>query len=133
MRLHHNNSGSAQLAVLCERRIGHPVIAAARMRVETAEGKRQTRVLAIAVNQLWWLELSAWPRRSVGRVLGWRPLDGMAAHTELQRGGGYAIELSWPTQCELYTGRLLGGEQADELVGQLTADAFARAAGGSGY
>jgi hypothetical protein len=110
------------------------VIAAARIRIETAEGRRRTRALAIAAGQVWWLELGSWRRRAVGRVLGWRPLEGLAAHTEARRGGGYVIELSWPAQCELYTGTLSAGEDADRLVGQLAADAFARATeGGDGW
>jgi hypothetical protein len=128
MRLDATND-STKLALLCERRIGHPVAVAARIRVETDQGRRRTRALAIAAGQLWWLELGGWPRRTVGRVLGWRPLEGLAAHTERRRNGGYVIELSWPAQCELYTGTLLAGEDAERLVGQLAADAFARAAG----
>jgi hypothetical protein len=128
MRHDHGTKGSTKLALLCERRIGQTVVAAARIRVETAEGRRRTRGLAIAGGQLWWLEVGGWPRRAVGRVLGWRPLEGLAAHTERRRNGGYVIELSWPEQCELYTGLLLPGEDADQLVGQLAADAFSRAA-----
>jgi|GEM_PF-5469551 len=113
------------LGLLCERRIGQPVVAAATLKVQS--DRRSTKLaLAMTAAHLWWLELKTWPRPRVGRVLGWRPLEGLAAHTERRRGGRYVLELSWPLDGELYTGELEAGSDADRLVGQLTAEAFAR-------
>ena len=112
------------LTFLCERRIGQPVIAASRIRVRTPNGY-ETRVVALTANRIMWLGYRPW-RNQVGRVIGWRPLTGLAPHTERRRLGGYSLELSWPDACELYTGTLNAGADADEFVGQLTADAFAR-------
>jgi hypothetical protein len=114
-----------ELIVLCERRIGRPVQAAARLRVKTPSGGR-THVLALAAGCLWWLELHPW-RSRVGAILGYRPLEGLAAHTGQRRRGRHAIELSWPLTGELYVGTLRG-RGAERLAGQLAADQFARTA-----
>jgi hypothetical protein len=112
-----------ELIVLCERRVGRPVDAAARIRVQTPSGAC-TYVLALAVGYLWWIQLDAW-RTRLGRILAYRPLDGLALHTEQQRRGRHVIELSWPSCGELFAGTL-SGPGADWLVGHLAAEQFAR-------
>jgi hypothetical protein len=113
------------LTVLCERRIGEPVLAACRIRIRTTNG---TQICAIALTetQILWLEERP-GRQQLGSVLSWRPLAGLATHTERGRVGGYRLELSWPGQCELFTGTLFPGPDADGFVGHLTAAVFARA------
>jgi hypothetical protein len=111
------------LILLCERRIGQPVDAAARLRVKTPEGRR-TRVLALAGGHIWWLEAHPW-RNRVGRIMLYRPLQGLAAHSERRRRGRYALELSWPAIGELFVGTLYG-PGADRVTGQLAAEQFAR-------
>lgn len=112
-----------ELIVLCERRVGRPVDAAARIRVKTPSGAR-VYVLALAVGDLWWIELDAW-RTRLGRILAYRSLNGLALHTEQQRPGRHVVELSWPSCGELFAGTL-SGPGADWLVGHLAAEQFAR-------
>ncbi len=111
------------LIVLCERRIGRQVDAAARLRVKTPSGAR-THALALAASHLWWLELHPWRMRT-GAIIAYRPLDGLAAHMERRRAGRHLVELSWPAVGELFVG-MLYGPGADRLAGQLTAEQFAR-------
>jgi hypothetical protein len=112
-----------ELIVLCERRIGRSVDAAARLRVQTPSGAR-THALALAGGHVWWLELHPWRMRA-GAIIAYRPLDGLAAHTERRRAGRHRVELSWPSAGELFVGTLYG-PGADRLAGQLTAEQFAR-------
>jgi hypothetical protein len=116
------------LTVLCERRLGRPVDAASRVRSKTRAGTRIS-VLALAAGYVWWLELHPW-RTEIGAIVGYRPLAGLAPHTEPRRKGRHAVELSWPTSGELFVGTAYGSGAA-RLVGQLTADEFARTQVGS--
>jgi hypothetical protein len=82
-------------------------------------------VLAVAAGFVWWLELRPW-RDTVGSILLYRPLDGLAAHSERVRRGRYQLELSWPASGELFVGKLYGAS-ADRFAGQLVAEQFVRA------
>ena len=113
-----------ELIVLCERRIGRPVDVASEFRVKTPAGPR-THLLAVAAGYVWWVELQPW-RSTIGCILLYRPLDGLAAHSERVRPGDYRLELSWPASGELFVGRLHGAG-ADRLAGQLAAEQFVRA------
>ena len=113
-----------ELIVRCERRIGRPVDMAGYARVKTPSGARN-HVLAVAAGYVWWLELHPW-RGRVGRILLYRPLDGLAAHSEPRRRGRHLLELSWPANGELFAATL-HGPGADRLAGQLAAEQFARA------
>lgn len=117
-----------ELIVRCERRIGRPVDMAGYARVKTPSGARK-HVLAVAAGYVWWLELHPW-RGSVGRILLYRPLDGLAAHSEPRRRGRHLLELSWPANGELFV-TTLHGPGADRLAGQLAAEQFARAGAGA--
>ncbi len=113
-----------ELVLLCERRIGRPVDEASQFCVQTPSGAR-THALAVGAGYVWWLELH--PRRgTVGPVLLYRPLDGVATHSEPRRRGRQRLELSWPASGELFVG-VLHGPGADRLAGQLAAEQFARA------
>lgn len=111
------------LAALCERRIGRPVIAAARIRVRTPAGPR-THALALTDGVLWWIELSAW-RSRLGAVIAWRALDDLVIHSAPRLGRGHLLELSSPGTGELLVGAVRG-PGADRLLGQLAAERFAR-------
>lgn len=111
------------LAVLCERRIGRPVIAAARVRVRTPDGAR-THVLALTSGVLWWIELRAW-RTRLGPIIAWRALDDLVIHSARRLGRGHVLELSSPTTGELLIGTV-HGPGADRLLGQLASEQFAR-------
>lgn len=114
---------SNELIVLCERWIGAPVAAAAHVRVKSRTGGR-TYLLALSAGYLWWIELPRW-QLWPGRVLLYRPLAGLATHSERRRRGRHRLELSWPSTSELFTG-VLYGPGADRLAGQLAAEQFAR-------
>ena len=116
------------LIVLCERRIGRPVDVASQFRVKTPSGPR-THVLALAAGSVWWLELQPW-RETIGCILLYRPLHGLAAHSERVRPGRYQLELSWPASGELFVGSLHGAG-ADRFAGHLAAEQFARARTGT--
>jgi hypothetical protein len=113
-----------ELIVLCERRLAKPVDTAVRLRVNTPSGAR-THVLALAAGYLWWIELHPW-RTRLGPILLYRSLHGLAAHTERRRGGRYDVELSWPSNGELFVGTLYG-PGADCVAGLLAAEQFSRA------
>jgi hypothetical protein len=118
------NRDPHELVVLCERRIGRPVDAAARLRVRTPSGAR-THALALAAGYVWWIELRPW-RTRLGPILLYRSLRGLAAHAEGRRSGSHRLELSWPASGELFLGTL-HGPGANRLIGQLAAEQFARA------
>lgn len=111
------------LAVLCEQRIGRPVIAAARIRVRTPAGPR-THVLALTDGVLWWIELHPW-RSGLGAIIAWRALDDLVVHSAPQLVRGHILELSSPGTGELLVGTVRG-PGADRLLGQLAAEQFAR-------
>jgi hypothetical protein len=113
------------LAVLCERRIGRRVLAAAPVRVKTPSGAR-VHALALADNALWWIELSRF-RGHLGAVLAWRLLEDLVVYSSVRRLGGHRLELSCPGSGELLVGTV-HGPGADRLVGQLTAHQFAQVA-----
>jgi hypothetical protein len=117
-----------ELIVRCERRIGRAVDIAGYARVTTPSGARN-HVLAVAAGYVWWLELHPL-RGSVGRILLYRSLDGLAAHSEPRRRGRHLLELSWPGNGELFVATL-HGPGADRLAGQLAAEQFARAGAGA--
>ena len=113
-----------ELILLCERRIGRSVEAAARVRVKTPRGAR-THALALAAGYLWWIELRTWPTR-VGVILLYLPLEGLAGHTQRRRRGRHRMELSWPCSGELFLGTL-HGPGTDRLAGLLAAEQFSLA------
>ncbi len=111
-----------QLEMLSERRIGRPVLAAARVRIRTPKGVC-THVLALTSGVLWWIELRPW-RLRFGPIIAWRSLDGVVVHAEARRGSRHLLELSQPNSGELLEGTVYG-PGADRLIGHLTAEEFA--------
>ena len=117
--------GSHTLATLCERRLGQPVLAACLVQAPTPAGAH-VQAIALTQTHIFWLDHEPW-RGQIGRVLAWRPLAGLAPHTASPRfSRRQLLELSWPATCELFTGTLLAGADADTFVGQLTASQFQR-------
>jgi hypothetical protein len=107
--------------VLCERRIGDRVDAAAPVTISD-----QPCVLALAGHALWVLEDSSSSRHpDVGRVLARWSRDELVSHVE-PSGRGQLLELSWPSHGALVRGLMPAGAPADAFAGQLVADEFAR-------
>lgn len=115
---------AAEVATLCERRIGLQVEAAAPATV-VAEGTTHC-VLALAGDGLWILEDQTRVRRPrIGRVLACWDRSSLVAHVEQSRRGE-RFELSWPRQGALVRGVMPRGGLADQVAGQLVADELAR-------
>ena len=111
----------AELATLCERRVGLQVDAA----VPAAIGADQV-VLALAGDGVWVLEDESHVRRpQVGRVLACWARRGLVAHVERVRRRDL-LELSWPERRALVRGVIPSGPTAELFAGHLVADEFAR-------
>jgi len=110
----------AELAALCERRVGLRVDAA----VPAAIASDQV-VLALAGDGVWVLQdESKLTRPGVGRVVGCWARQGLVAHVEHLRRGDQ-LELSWPARGALLRGVMPSGDTADLFAGHLVADEFA--------
>jgi hypothetical protein len=110
----------AEVANLCERRIGLLVDAAA---PATVAGDHPARcVLALAGDGVWVLEDQSRLRHpQVGRVLASWDRSTLVSHVEHSRGGE-RFEFSWPRQGALVRGVMPSGEAVDLLAGHLVAD-----------
>jgi hypothetical protein len=112
---------SDEIGVLCERRIGDRVDAAAPITITD-----QRCVLALAGNAVWVLEDGSSSRHpEVGRVLARWSRDELVSHVE-PSGRGQRLELSWPRHGALVRGLMPAGTPADAFTGQLVADELAR-------
>jgi hypothetical protein len=110
----------AELAALCERRVGLRVDAAVPAAIATDQV-----VLALAGDGVWVLEdESKLTRPGVGRVLGCWTRQGLVARVEHLRRGNL-LELSWPARGALLRGVMPSGDNADLFAGYLVADEFA--------
>jgi hypothetical protein len=120
----------AEVASLCERRIGLLVDAAAPARVA---GDPRTRcVLALAGDGLWVLEDQCRLRRPrVGRVLACWDRATLVSHVEHSRRG-QRFEFSWPRQGALIRGEMPSGDPADLFAGYLAADELRPVAAATG-
>jgi hypothetical protein len=113
-----------EVAMLCERRIGIQVDAAAPAIV--AAERPAHYVLALAGDGLWVLEDESRTRRlRIGRVLACWDRGGLVAHVEHSRRGE-RFELSWPRHGALVRGVMPPGAPADQVAGHLAADELAR-------
>jgi hypothetical protein len=110
----------AEVASLCERRIGLLVDAAA---PATVAGDASPHcVLALAGDGVWVLEDQSRLRHpQVGRVLACWDRSTLVSHIEHSRRGE-RFEFSWPRQGALVRGVMPAGEAADLLAGHLVAD-----------
>ena len=110
----------AELAALCERRVGLRVDAAVPAAIATDQV-----VLALAGDGVWVLQdESTLTRPGVGRVLGCWARQGLVAHVEHLRRGDQ-LELSWPARGALLRSVMPSGDTADLFAGYLVADEFA--------
>ena len=114
------SKSGAELAAMCERRIGLRVDAAA---PATLAGRERSRcVLALAADGLWVLEDESRPRHpEIGRVLACWDRTGLVAHVQHSRHGE-DLELSWPRNGVLVRGAMPSGGPAGLMAGQLAAD-----------
>lgn len=113
-------TSAAEVAALCERRIGMQVDAAAPATI--AGGPPSRCVLALAGDGVWVLEDESRMRLAqVGRVLACWDRGGLVAHVEHSRRGE-RLELSWPRNGALVRGVMPSGAPADLFAGHLTAD-----------
>ncbi len=111
---------AAEVAALCERRIGLPVDAAAPATI--ADGSRSRCLLALAGDAVWVLEDESRPRRArVGRVLGQWDRTTLVSYVEHSRRGEH-FEFSWPRNGALVRGVMPSGCAAELVAGQLAAD-----------
>ncbi len=111
---------AAEVAALCERRIGLPVDAAAPATIVDASHSRC--LVALAGDAVWVLEDESRPRRArIGRVLGQWDRTSLVSHVEHSRRGEQ-FEFSWPRQGALVRGVMPSGPAAELLAGHLAAD-----------
>jgi hypothetical protein len=125
-----------RLALACERRVGRVVHVASTFnlrRIASPAGNFQPRkplrvVTALTDDELWLLELRQWGIGfHVGAVLCRFPRHCLVAewrHRPWAWPAVWKVELSWPLLATYVVGSLIGGEDADTLMGLLTADEF---------
>ena len=111
---------AAEVAALCERRIGLQVDAAVPATIAANPASRC--VLALAGEGVWVLGDESRVRLAqVGRVLACWDRAGLVAHVEHSRRGE-RLELSWPRNGALVRGVMPPGAPADLFAGHLAAD-----------
>jgi hypothetical protein len=127
------------LATACERRLGRIVHVASIFdlhRISCPAGSLKTRkpprvVLALTDEDIWLIELHHWVVGfCVGAVMGRFPRRGLVAHWRHRRWAWPAVwksELSWPDSAIYVEGALIGGEDADRIMGLLAFDELHRA------
>ena len=125
-----------KLAMACEERLGRIVDVASTFnlqRVMSPVGNFKPRrslrvVLALTESDLWLLELRYWAVGfDVGGVLCQFPRFGLVTQSRHQPWAWPAVwkaRLSWPELATYVTGSMIGGQDADRLVGLLAADEF---------
>ncbi len=118
------NVEPAELATMCERRVGLQVVAAVPTTIAATPDLHC--VLALAGDGLWVLEdESRLTDPRVGRVLACWATRGLVAHVE-RLGRRDRLELSWPANGALVRGVTLPSTMADVFAGHLVADEFSR-------
>jgi hypothetical protein len=127
------------LVIACERRIGQRVRVASTLhvrRVESPAGrarpcKPERMVIALTDNDLWLLAYRYWVVGfSIGAVLCHWPRRAAVVHWRRRWWtwpSVWRLELSWPARGFYVEGDLMGGLDADLLIGLTTSDDFARA------
>jgi hypothetical protein len=125
-----------KLAMACEHRLGRIIDVACVFNLKTVTspvGNFEPRkslcvVLALAEGNLWLLEFRYWAVGfDVGGVLGGFPRFGLASQWRHRWWAWPAVwkaELSWPGLATYITGSLIGGDDADRIMGLLAADEF---------
>jgi hypothetical protein len=115
---------AAEVAALCERRIGLQVDAAVPATIAANPPSRC--VLALAGDGVWVLEDESRVRLTqVGRVLTCWDRASLVAHVEHSHRGE-RLELSWPGNGAFVRGVMPSGAAADLFAGQLAADELAK-------
>lgn len=128
-----------KLATRCEHRVGRVVEVASvfnLQRVASPAGNLEPRksvriVLALTEKDVWLLEFRYWTVGfDVGGVLCRFPRLGLVSqwrHRSWAWPAVWKVELSWPELATYVTGSLIGGDDADRIMGLLAADEFDRA------
>lgn len=112
----------AEVATLCERRLGLPVDAAA---PATLTEDRSRVMLALAGDGVWVLEdESGLSSAKIGRVLACWDRGGLISHIE-PSSHRERFEFSWPRHGALVRGTMPSGPAADLFAGHLAADELA--------
>ena len=125
-----------KLATACEYRLGRIVDGASVFNLQAVKspvGNFETRkslrvVLALAEGDLWLLEFRYWAVGfDVSGVLCRFPRLGLSSkwcHRWWAWPAVWKAELSWPGLATYLTGSLIGGDDADRIIGLLAADEF---------
>jgi hypothetical protein len=131
------------LATACEQRLGRIVDAATTFdlhRLSSPAGSLKLRtplrlVLALTDTDIWLLEFRHWVVGfTIGATLGRFPRRGLAPHWRHRRWAWPAVwkaELSWPETATYVEGAMIGGEDADRIMGLLASDELRRELGRS--
>jgi hypothetical protein len=125
-----------KLATACEERLGRVVDVASTFnlqRVTSPVGNFKPRkslrvALALTESDLWLLELRYWAVGfDVGGVLCQIPRLGLVSQWRQRPWAwpdAWKAKLSWPQLATYATGSMIGGRDADRMLGLLTADEF---------
>ena len=125
-----------KLRIACEQRLGAAVQAASTfnlIRVRSPAGnlkpRRPLRVaLALTDRDVWLLEFRYWVAGfDVAAALCRLPRSGLFSHWRHRSWAWPAVwkaELSWPEAATYVVGSLIGGDDADRIIGLLAADEF---------
>lgn len=127
------------LATACEHRIGREIRVASTLhlhRVRSPEGhvkprKREAIVIALTESDFWFLEYRYWVIGfTVGGVLTRWPRHGVVAHWRHRWWAWpsvWRLELSYPRGPFYVEGDLMGGGDADAMIGLMACDDLERA------
>lgn len=128
-----------KLAMACERRLGRVVDVASTFdlrRVASPAGNFKPRkalrvVVALSENDLWLLEFCYWVVGfEVGTALCRFPRPGLVSqwrHRSWAWPAVWKLELSWPDLATYVVGSMIGGDDANRLMGLLVTDELERA------
>ena len=128
-----------KLAMACDRRLGRVVDVASTFnlrRVESPVGNLKARkplrvVMALTQDDLWLLEFGYWVVGfEVGPALCRFPRPGLVSrwrHRSWAWPAVWKVELSWPDLATLVVGSMIGGDDANRLMGLVVADELDRA------
>ncbi len=125
-----------KLSLACEQRLGRVVDVASTVSLQRVTspfgslkpGKSLRVVLALTEDDLWLLEFRYWALGfDVGGVLCRFPRAGLVSqwrHRSWAWPAVWKAEMSWPELATYVTGSLLGGDDANRIMGLLAADEF---------
>jgi len=128
------------LTTACERRVGRRICVATILDVRraacpaarTKARKRDSVAIALTDTDIWFLEYRYWiVGFTVGAVLTHWPRGALVAHWRRRPWAWpsvWRLELSWPERGFYIEGDMMGGADADLMIGLMTADELDRVA-----